>query len=98
MFDEIAFDISTMCDFSGRADTMVHRFASFHIMLQENGVLYISSHDEVYKQALGKAGFSEVFEMRVRDLGGNTTVDMLDFPPDYIILVAIKRRMELISN
>ena len=74
-FDEIAFDGSTMCGFRGNLDKNIRIFGLFYTMLHENGVLYSSDCDET-KEALLRAGFRPVLEVRLSDLQ-DTLVDTL---------------------
>jgi len=89
-FDEISFDESSMCAiFSSGRDSLAHRFRSFYIMLKESGVFYLPDSNEEMEEALQTVGF-ETIKIRVRDLGGDTLINILGLRPDDVVLVGIK--------
>jgi hypothetical protein len=90
-FDEITFDASSMCSFfSANPMSLRNRFQSFNIMLKPTGVLYLPDFNEAMNDALQMLGF-ETMKVRVRDLGGDTIVNMIGMQSNAVMLVAIKR-------
>lgn len=91
-FNQIAFDSSTMCAFyAGTLDSMADRFNSFYIMLKNNGIFFVEAQSQEITAALIKAGFNDVRNVTVRDLGSNTILSKLRFGPGRTVTVGIKR-------
>lgn len=89
-FDEIAFDWSSMCAFYEGSRLIEDRLQSFYIMLKNNGVFFLPNYNPQIEQALQNLGF-ETHLVRVKDLDGDTIVNMLGFDKNLEILVAIKK-------
>ena len=60
------------------------------IMLKNNGVFFLPDYNPQIERALQNLGF-ETNLVRVKDLDGDTIINMLDFDKTITILVAIKR-------
>ena len=94
-FDEIAFDYSTLKNFSPGNGLLTTRLECFRNMLKDDGILYIPDNIKEYERELNSAGF-EAKEVRVRDIlgNGNTLPDILYagvIRDDRTIFVAKKR-------
>jgi len=86
-FDEITFDESSMCEFRGAGESVMHRFQSISIMLKPNGVLFLSDVSDEFEHVLTQLGF-HTMTIRVRDLPG--TIASMVVTSDAIVIVAIK--------
>jgi hypothetical protein len=89
-FDEISFDWSSMCAFYEGSRSIQDRLQSFYIMLKNNGVFFLPDCNPQIEKALQNLGF-ETNLVRVKDLGGDTIINMLGIDKTIKILVAIKR-------